>query len=101
MPAVLANYKSVTAARLRNPDDQDWLMIRWTYDGWGYSPLTDITAANVHTLRPAWVFSTGEPRVHQAALLVNAGVMFVTSRGDGLGRPLPGHAGDAQSVVPG
>ena len=79
MPAVLANYKPVTAGRLRNPDDQDWLMIRRTYDGWGYSPLADITVANVHRLRPAWVFSTGEPRVHQAAPLVNGGVMFVTS----------------------
>src|SRR5262245_53072235 len=76
MPAVLKDYKPVTAERLRKPDDQDWLMIRRTYDGWGYSPLTDITAANVHRLRPAWVFSTGEPRVHQAAALVNAGVMF-------------------------
>ena len=54
-------------------------MIRRTYDGWGYSPLTDITPANVQRLRPAWVFSTGEARVHQAAPLVNGGVMFVTS----------------------
>ena len=39
MPAVLKDYKPVTAERLRKPDDQDWLMIRRTYDGWGYSPL--------------------------------------------------------------
>jgi len=79
MPAVLKNYKSVTAERLKNPNDEDWLMIRRTYDGWGFSPLTDITPANVQRLRPAWVFSTAEPRVHQAAALVNGGVMFVTS----------------------
>jgi alcohol dehydrogenase (cytochrome c) len=79
MPAVLKNYQSVTAERLKNPNDEDWLMIRRTYDGWGFSPLTDITPANVQRLRPAWVFSTAEPRVHQAAALVNGGVMFVTS----------------------
>ena len=79
MPAVLKDYKPVTAERLRKPDDQDWLMIRRTYDGWGFSPLSDITPANVQRLKPAWVFSTGEARVHQAAPLVNGGVMFVTS----------------------
>src|SRR4030095_5026527 len=78
-PAVLKNYQSVTAERLKNPNDEDWLMIRRTYDGWGFSPLTDITPANVQRLRPAWVFSTAAPRVHQAAPLVNGGVMFVTS----------------------
>jgi alcohol dehydrogenase (cytochrome c) len=79
MPAVLKNYRPVTAERLKSPGDEDWLMIRRTYDGWGFSPLTDITPANVQRLRPAWVFSTGEARVHQAAPLVNGGVMFVTS----------------------
>jgi alcohol dehydrogenase (cytochrome c) len=79
IPAVLRDYKPVTAERLRQPDDQDWLMIRRTYDGWGFSPLTDITAANVQRLKPVWVFSTAEARVHQAAPLVNGGVMFVTS----------------------
>ena len=54
-------------------------MIRRTYDGWGYSPLGQITTANVRRLRPVWVFSTAEARVHQAAPLVNNGVMFVTS----------------------
>jgi alcohol dehydrogenase (cytochrome c) len=79
MPPVLRDYKTVSAERLRKPGDEDWLMIRRTYDGWGYSPLTDITPANVQRLRPAWVFSTGEARVHQAAPIVNGGVMFVTS----------------------
>src|SRR5205085_8966564 len=56
-----------------------WLMIRRTYDGWGYSPLDQITPANVARLKPAWVFSTGEGRVHESAPLVNNGVMFVTT----------------------
>src|SRR5438876_11598833 len=58
-PAVLTNYAAVTAERLKNPSDADWLMIRRTYDGWGYSPLSQITPANVKRLEPAWVMSTG------------------------------------------
>ena len=30
MPAVLRNYKSVTAERLKNPEAADWLMVRRT-----------------------------------------------------------------------
>jgi alcohol dehydrogenase (cytochrome c) len=79
VPAVLKAYPPVTAERLRSPDAREWLMIRRTYDGWGYSPLDTITPANVGRLKPVWVFSTAEARVHQAAPLVNGGVMFVTS----------------------
>ena len=50
VPAVLQNYAPVTDARLKNPEDANWLMIRRTYDGWGYSPLKQITAANVARL---------------------------------------------------
>ena len=79
MPSVLLNYQPVTAERLKNPEDGNWLMIRRTYDGWGYSPLDQITPANVARLRPVWGFSTGETRVHEAAPIVNNGVMFVTT----------------------
>jgi alcohol dehydrogenase (cytochrome c) len=79
MPAVLRNYQPVTAERLKKPEDGNWLMIRRTYDGWGYSPLQEITANNVARLRPLWVFSTGETRVHEAAPIVNNGVMFVST----------------------
>jgi alcohol dehydrogenase (cytochrome c) len=79
MPAVLQNYQPVTAERLLHPENNNWLTIRRTYDGWGYSPLEEITPANVGRLRPVWVFSTGEPRVHESAPIVNNGVMFVTT----------------------
>src|ERR1700681_2552196 len=71
VPAVLRNYQPVTAERLENPEDGNWLMIRRTYDGWGYSPLDQITPANVARLKPVWVFSTAEARVHEAAPIVN------------------------------
>src|SRR5690348_14543052 len=79
LPPVLANYQAVTAERLKSPEDNNWLMIRRTYDGWGYSPLKQITPENVKQLRPVWVFATGETRVHEAAPLVNNGVMFVST----------------------
>ncbi len=79
MPAVLQNYQPVTAERLKHPEDGNWLMIRRTYDGWGYSPLTQITPANVGRLKPVWIFSTSETRSHESAPVVNNGVMFVTT----------------------
>ncbi len=79
VPPVLQGYAPVTADRLKNPEAENWLMIRRTYDGWGYSPLEQITPANVGRLHPVWVFSTGEARVHEAAPLVNNGVMFIST----------------------
>jgi alcohol dehydrogenase (cytochrome c) len=79
VPAVLQTYAPVTEARLKNPEEGNWLMIRRTYDGWGYSPLKQITPANVARLKPVWSFSTGEQRGHEAPPLVNNGVMFVST----------------------
>ena len=79
MPEILKNYSPVTEQRLRTPADGDWLMIRRSYDGWGYSPLDQITPANVSRLQPAWVFATGVSSGHEAAPLVNNGVMFFST----------------------
>ena len=51
-PPILQNYQAVDAERLKHPDDGDWLMVRRTYSGWGYSPLEQITPANVTGLQP-------------------------------------------------
>jgi alcohol dehydrogenase (cytochrome c) len=82
MPAILKGYPAVTAERLLTPSDGEWLMIRRTYDGWGYSPLDQITPANVARLQPVWVFSTGAVNGHEAPPLVNGGVMFVSTPGN-------------------
>ena len=81
-PAILQAYQPVTAERLLKPSDGDWLMIRRTYDGWGYSPLDQITTSNAARLQPVWVFSTGVPNGHEAPPLVNNGVMFVATPGN-------------------
>jgi len=78
VPAILQSYQPVTAERLKNPEPGNWLMIRRTYDGWGYSPLNQINTGNVSKLRPVWGLLTGENRVHEAAPIVNNGVMFIS-----------------------
>ena len=55
MPEVLQKYSTVTGDRLKHPADGDWLMVRRTYDGWGYSPLRQITPDNVSRLEPVVV----------------------------------------------
>jgi alcohol dehydrogenase (cytochrome c) len=82
VPPILEQYKTVTAERLRNPEDGDWLTIRRTYDGWGFSPLDQVTTNNVTRLQPVWVLSTGMTGGHEAPPMVNNGVMFVSTPGD-------------------
>ena len=62
MPDILQKYAPVTAERLKKPEDGNWLMFRRTYDGWGYSPLAEITPDNVSRLQPVWSFATGADR---------------------------------------
>jgi alcohol dehydrogenase (cytochrome c) len=82
VPPILQGYKAVTPERLKKPEDGDWLMVRRTYDGWGYSPLEQITSGNVSRLQPVWVFATGVTNGHEAAPIVNNGVMFVATPGN-------------------
>src|SRR5947199_8830653 len=79
VPDRTQSYRPVTADALKHPSDDDWPMVRRTYDGWGYSPLDQITPANVARLQPAWVFSTGVTNGHEAPPIVNNGVMFVAT----------------------
>jgi alcohol dehydrogenase (cytochrome c) len=82
VPAILQNYSAVTADRLKQPTDGDWLMYRRTYNGWGYSPLSQITTDNVAKLKPVWTLATGQVEGHQAPPIVNNGVMFVATPGN-------------------
>ena len=84
VPDILQKYAPVTAERLKKPEDGNWLLFRRTYDGWGYSPLQEITPTNVSRLQPVWSFSTGQVEGHQAPPIVNNGVMFVATPGNQL-----------------
>src|SRR5439155_13120130 len=61
------------------PEPENWLQIRGNYQGWGYSPLGQITPGNVKKLTPVWAFSTGVDSGHEAPPIVNNGVMFVVT----------------------
>ena len=75
-------YTPVTDERLQSPADGDWLMYRRTYDSWGYSPLDQITTANVADLEPVWLLSTGVTSGHESPPVVNDGIMFITTPED-------------------
>lgn len=72
-------YQPVTDAELLNPPPEDWLMYRRTYNGWGFSPLDQITTENVSDLRPLWSFATGLLDGHESPPIVNDGAMFITT----------------------
>ena len=64
----------VTDAMIQNPDPRDWLSWRRTLDSWGYSPLDQISRANVGQLRLVWVrpldagHQEGTPLVHDGIM---------------------------------
>lgn len=72
-------YVPVTDEMLRNPPAGDWLMARRTYQAWSYSPLDQITRANVKGLRLAWSWSMNEGGANQPMPLVHGGIMYLTN----------------------
>ena len=60
IPGEVKNYAPVTDAMLRNPDPNDWLMIRHDYHANNYSTLNQITPVNVKDLRLKWVWAMNE-----------------------------------------
>lgn len=67
----------VTDEMLLNPPDGDWLMWRRTYDGWGYSPLEQITKENVSDLKLVWSWGMSPGGRTQETPLVHDGVLFL------------------------
>ena len=49
---VASDYSEITDERLRNPEPENWLMYRGTYDSHGFSPLDEINSRNVKRLKP-------------------------------------------------
>ena len=67
-------WKPVIAA-----DDGNWTMPARDYASTRYSPLAEITAANVKSLKSAFSFSTGVMRGQEAAPLVVDSTMYVVT----------------------
>ncbi len=75
------DFRPVSDAELADPDPGDWLMYRRTFDGQGYSPLSQIDRDNVGDLRLAWVWAIDDG-FSQPTPLVHDGVMYLTHPGN-------------------
>ena len=73
---VVAGFTPVTDTLLHDPPPGDWLSWRRTLDGQAYSPLAQITHANVARLQLAWVWTMRDGS-NQATPLVHDGVMYL------------------------
>lgn len=63
-----------------NAGDGDWLMPSRDYAGTRYSPLTEISPANVTQLQLAWTFDDGESHYgHEMTPLVSGSTMYIVS----------------------
>ncbi|HEX7337566.1 MAG TPA: PQQ-dependent dehydrogenase, methanol/ethanol family [Gemmatimonadales bacterium] len=61
------------------PETGQWTMPGRDHAVTRFSPLTDITSANVPRLRPTWTFSTGVLGGHEGQPLVVGSTMFVVT----------------------
>ena len=78
----IQNYVPVTDAMLTHPPAGDWLMLRRNYQGWSYSPLAQITTANVDQLQLKWMWSMPENGTMEITPLVHSGVLFMWGTGN-------------------
>ena len=74
-------FVPVTDAMLQNPNDSDWLMWRRTLDGWGYSPLDQVTPANVGNLRMVWSRGLAQG-AQQGTPIVYDGTLYMPNPND-------------------
>ncbi|GJL98955.1 MAG: methanol dehydrogenase [Methyloligella sp.] len=72
-PVAQANDKLMALSN----DANNWAMPTGDYANTRYSKLSEITAANVGTLKVAWTFSTGVLRGHEGNPLVIGDMMYV------------------------
>jgi alcohol dehydrogenase (cytochrome c) len=77
------DFTPVTDAMLADPSPNDWLMWRRTLDGWGYSPLDQITRANVSTLRMAWTRALRTGSMEGTPLAYD-GVLYMPNSSDAI-----------------
>lgn len=78
----IQNYQPVTEAMMVNPPDGDWLMFRRNYQGWSYSPLSQINTDNVDKLQLKWMWSLPENGTMEITPLVHSGVLFIWGTGN-------------------
>jgi len=78
LAAVLSALPRLAAQRAAaGPAPGDWQLPGYDYGLTRYSPLDQITTANVTGLHPVWSFATGALRGHEGAPLVVGTTLFV------------------------
>lgn len=87
------NFRPVTDEMLLHPAPGDWLMIRRNYQGWSYSPLDQITAANVKNLRLEWVWAMNEGGATEPTPIVHDGIIYLSNTSNTV-QALDGKTGD-------
>jgi alcohol dehydrogenase (cytochrome c) len=80
--APLEKLTPVTDAMLRTPPPGDWLMWRRNYNGWGYSPLDQITRDNVKNLTVSWTWALNSTGMTEFTPIVHDGIMFLWNYGE-------------------
>jgi alcohol dehydrogenase (cytochrome c) len=79
VPGEVKNYVPVTPEMLRNPPPGDWLIFRRNYHGHSYSPLNQITTANVKNLQLQWVWSMNDSGANQTTPIVHNGIIYLAT----------------------
>ena len=79
VPGEVKNYVPVTPEMLKNPPAGDWLIFRRNYHGHSYSPLNQITPANVKNLQLQWVWSMNDSGANQTTPIVHNGVIYLAT----------------------
>ncbi len=78
----IQNYTPVTDATLAHPADADWPMYRRNYQGWSFSPLSQITDRNVGSLQVKWMWALYENGTSEITPIVHDGIMFLSASGN-------------------
>ena len=88
-------------------DPDNWPTYYRNYQGWRYSPLTQISTQNVKKLVVKWAFSTGPDEGLETTPIVVDGVMYLTSEKNAVfaldaatGRPLWRHVYELPENLP-
>jgi alcohol dehydrogenase (cytochrome c) len=81
--ALAATWAQVSPERLRNADREpgNWLTYSRSYNGQRYTPLAQITAANVGQLQAAWTYQTQQPGKFSTSPIAIDGILYITEPG--------------------
>ena len=87
------DFEPLDAETLRDPDPGDWPMIRRDFHATSFSPLDEITTANVADLELVYRIPMNEPGTNQPAPIAYNGVIYLAHTG-GIIQAIDGATGD-------